>query len=58
VDASGTPKILEINADYPDGLLMHDATYSLLSGAPTTKNLDGYLQLFEHSDTIFILYPL
>lgn len=48
---------MEINADYPDGLLMHDATYSLLSGSSTTKNLDLYLQLFDKTDTILILYP-
>lgn len=56
LDQLGTPKILEINADYPDGLLMHDATYSVLSWTLTTKNRDMYAKLFSSSDVIFVLY--
>ncbi len=56
LDQEGKAKILEINADYPDGLLMHDFTYSALSWTPITKNLDMFTQLFDISDSILILY--
>ncbi|HMS91765.1 MAG TPA: hypothetical protein PKC87_06075, partial [Candidatus Absconditabacterales bacterium] len=56
LDQSGNTKILEINADYPDGLLMHDFTYSVISGFPTIKNLAMYQQLFDKNHTIFVLY--
>ena len=56
LDQQGNPKILEINADYPDWLLLHDATYSLLSWIPMTKHLDAYLSFFDVKSTIFVLY--
>lgn len=56
LDQSGNTKILEINADYPDWLLMHDVTYSVLSGFPTIKNLAMYQQLFDKKHSIFVLY--
>lgn len=56
LDQQGNTKILEINADYPDWLLMHDFTYSVLSWLSTTKNLDMYTQLFDKKHSIFVLY--
>jgi hypothetical protein len=50
-------KIIEINSDYPDGLILHDYTYSTLLGEKDHKNTQLYLQLFDKQQTIFILYP-
>jgi len=49
-------KIVEINSEYPDGLLMHDYTYSTLLGKKITKNLDVFLKLFDKNETIFIMF--
>ncbi len=50
-------KLLELNADYPDGMLMHDYTYwILLNGKKNTKHLDMYLQFFDKTKTLYILY--
>jgi hypothetical protein len=57
LDQNGEFKIIEINADYPDGLILHDYTYSTLLGADEHKNTQLYLQLFSPEQTIFILYP-
>lgn len=56
INQENKPKLIEINADYPDGLLMHDATFSLLKWEKTTTNLDNYLKLFNKEETIFIIY--
>jgi hypothetical protein len=57
LNQDGNPRVIEINADYPDGLLMHDHTYSLLSGEQIRTHHNEYLSLFDKSDAIFILIP-
>ncbi|GHV21593.1 hypothetical protein FACS1894176_06570 [Bacteroidia bacterium] len=57
LDQNGDFKVIEINADYPDGLVLHDYTYSTLFGADDHKNTQLYLQLFDPEQTIFVLYP-
>lgn len=50
-------KVLELNADYPDGLLLHDATYNVLTDDTDLYHTDLYLKLFEDKDDILVLYP-
>lgn len=51
-------KILELNTDYPDGLLMHDRTYSITSDKTCTLHEDLYLKYFkDKSHKIHIAYP-
>jgi len=49
-------KLVEVNTKRPDGLLMHDNTYSALLDQPNNRNLDLFLQLFDQNDYIFIMY--
>lgn len=49
-------KLVEVNTKWPDGLLMHDNTYSALLDKDNHKNLDLFLQLFDQNDYIFIMY--
>lgn len=49
-------KLVEVNTKWPDGLLMHDTTYSTLLDKPNNRNLDLFLQLFNKDDYIFIMY--
>jgi len=49
-------KLVEVNTKWPDGLLMHDNTYSALLDQPNNRNLDLFLQLFNQNDYIFIMY--
>lgn len=56
VDARNEIKVLELNTDYPDGLLMHDYTYSALSGKNSKKHLDMFLSLFDTKKTIYIAH--
>ena len=49
-------KLVEVNTKWPDGLLMHDNTYSALLDQPNNSNLDLFLQLFDQNDYIFIMY--
>lgn len=50
-------KILEINADYPDGLILHDFTYSALLGeGKKSLHRDQFLQLFDPKKRILIMY--
>jgi hypothetical protein len=48
--------ILEINCDYPDGLLLHDKTISSLSGETCTKHQSLYSELFDTNEMVDILY--
>jgi hypothetical protein len=48
--------ILEINCDYPDGLLLHDKTYSALSGKDSTVHKDLLNQLFETDERVQVLH--
>lgn len=57
LDQNNQIKILEINSDYPDGLLMHDITYSILSWSKLSKNLDTFSKFFDKWQKILILYP-
>lgn len=57
VNTEGKIKILEVNADYPDGLLMHDHTYSLLLGEKTRRHVGALEKLLNSENTIFVLYP-
>lgn len=56
IDATNTLKIVEVNTKRPDGLLMHDMTYSVLSGKTNTSHLDLFLRFFNKDEYIFILY--
>ena len=49
-------KLVEVNTKWPDGLLMHDNTYSALLDKANNRNLDLFLQLFNQNDYIFIMY--
>ncbi len=49
-------KLVEVNTKWPDWLLMHDNTYSVLLDQPNNRNLDLFLQLFDQNDYIFIMY--
>ena len=49
-------KLVEVNTKWPDGLLMHDNTYSALLDRDNHRNLDLFLQLFDQNDYIFIMY--
>ena len=57
VDGFGEVKILELNADYPDGLLLHDATYGVLSGESCTLHTEAYQRYFSAADTVHISHP-
>ncbi len=49
-------KLVEVNTKWPDWLLMHDNTYSVLLDKTNNRNLDLFLQLFDKNDYIFIMY--
>ena len=49
-------KLVEVNTKWPDGLLMHDNTYSALLNQQNNRNLDLFLQLFNKDNYIFIMY--
>lgn len=51
------PKIIEINADYPDGLLLHDASFSVLSQEKNSLHHDLFLKFFDKNKNIFIAFP-
>lgn len=48
--------ILEINCDYPDGLILHDKTYSVLDKSPCTLHTGLLNNLFSESKNIHLLY--
>lgn len=57
IDAhSGAFKILELNCDYPDGLILHDKTFGVLSGTPSTRHKDLLGKLFDSTLPCTILY--
>lgn len=56
IDANNNLKLVEANTNWPDGLLMHDITYSVLSWTNNTTHLDLFLQFFNKDEYIFILY--
>lgn len=47
-------KILELNADYPDGLLLHDKTYGVLSGEDCLVHEEAFLSYFPPQSSIHI----
>lgn len=53
---SDAVKILEINCDYPDGLVLHDITYSVLNGSECTLHQDNLNKLFETDESVHVLY--
>jgi hypothetical protein len=53
---TGALKVVEINCDYPDGLLLHDKTYSIVSDTECTLHEDLYLQLFSEPDNAYVLH--
>lgn len=57
MNARGELKIIEINADYPDGLILHDSTVSVIWQEKSTLHADNFLQFFEKEKHIFIAYP-
>jgi len=57
LDDTGAVKVLELNADYPDGLLLHDATYSALTDSVCTLHTDNYLKLFSNQAAVHISHP-
>lgn len=57
LDTTWRIKLLELNADYPDWILMHDYTYwVLLDWKKSTNHFDKYIQFFDKNKTLFILY--
>lgn len=56
IDAKKELKVIEVNTKWPDWLLMHDMTYSVISGETTTLHLDLFLKFFNKKEYIFILY--
>ncbi len=56
IDDTKSVSILEINCDYPDGLLLHDKTYSALSGTKSTLHHDLLNQLFEEDEEVHVLH--
>jgi hypothetical protein len=46
--------VLEINCDYPDGLLLHDHTYSTLSGKPTNLHRSLLNQLYDQAHSTMV----
>jgi len=57
LDQTGEVKVLELNADYPDGLLLHDATYSALSSDRCSLHADAYLKFFDRDSVVHISHP-
>lgn len=58
INSKGELKIIEINSDYPDGLLLHDFTYWALSwNQESTKHHDAFISLFNKSESIYIAIP-
>lgn len=57
VDKKNNFKIVEVNCDYPDWLLLHDYTFSVLSRNTTSRHLDNFIKLFDKNENIFIIYP-
>lgn len=58
IDTDGNIKVLELNADYPDGLLMHDKTYSVLSGQSCTVHRDGYMRFFDAEIPVHVAHDM
>jgi hypothetical protein len=54
LNEAGEIKILELNADYPDGLLLHDYTYSALSGTSSKLHEKAFLKFFPPDVQIHI----
>ena len=50
------PKLVEVNAKWPDWLLIHDKIYSALLNKEENRNLDLFLQLLDKDKYIFIMY--
>ncbi|MFT7645010.1 MAG: hypothetical protein ACI9BF_000679 [Candidatus Paceibacteria bacterium] len=48
--------ILEINCDYPDGLLLHDKTYSALAETETSLHKDLFGKLFYENEDISVFH--
>tara|TARA_B100001989_G_C24506441_1_gene447821 strand:- start:140 stop:1237 length:1098 start_codon:yes stop_codon:yes gene_type:complete len=46
--------ILEINCDYPDGLLLHDKTYSALADRSTNEHKFNLNKLFGDEETVVL----
>lgn len=49
-------RIFEINCDYPDGLLLHDATYNLVSRTSNSLHTAHLTTLLKQFEQIYILY--
>lgn len=49
-------KILEINCDYPDGLILHDKTYSALQNEDLSLHENLLTELFDKDKAIAILH--
>jgi hypothetical protein len=54
LDEEGQVKVLELNADYPDGILLHDRTYSQLSGTNSRVHEAALLSYFPPATNIHI----
>ncbi len=51
-------KVIEVNSDYPDWLLMHDYTHEAIGNTKWVfKNHNAYKKLFEVGNSIFIAIP-
>ncbi len=56
LDTNNTLKVIEVNTKWPDWLLMHDITYSVLSWEDNTLHLNLFSKFFSKEEYIFILY--
>lgn len=55
-EISDSYKILEINCDYPDGLLLHDYTYSALTNTNTRLHHRLLRKLFKEEGPTYVLH--
>ena len=54
--AEGGVKILEINCDYPDGLILHDNTVAALTGTAQTTHQTLLTKLFAADELVSVLH--
>lgn len=57
VNSRGELRVIEINSDYPDGLILHDWTVSALEQKTSILHAESFLKFFDKTKNIFIAYP-
>jgi hypothetical protein len=56
LDTAGKLRVLELNADYPDGFVLHDHTYNALGGVAQSLHSDQLLQLCDAAPAVHIAH--